>query len=406
MLIQQRQSLTSTDRTRKFREKKLQAAGVSRVQKRRAKRLDGAEPSAAQGSPAPEGSEMQCEGLPGPQLLATSEGDSIAAPRMSGVVRTACAPKRATSARLPLDRCGANRAVPRAVEEWCRLRYAVLLGLSHAELLHTFLRRHELAMALVARSIAAPAADGSVPRRHGRRAAEPRSSAVAERRSVGPTRVGTAFSVRVGESFEEWLQRLCRELPPLQRIPANTPRLTATGDVQLALPKRPASVPRRLRPLTDRVAYVAGMDYAEFTALLGTQLLLSAGALGTQAQFAKGSVTLASARKRAAKKGAGAGISKALLAHTLLVAEVRAPAACSPWYMQVECSFLLRSLDHLRGDVGTRPSTRCVPNNQHDSRAGAQHRAASRSGGHWHSAGGRRAGDPEGGGQRRRNNRA
>ena len=204
------------------------------------------------------------------------------------------------------------------------MRYAVLLGLAHSELLHTFLRRHELAMALVARSIAAPASEGgAAAKRRGVRAGGARASAVDERRSMRVlTPSDTSFCVRVGESFEDWLQRLCRDLPPLRRTPANTAMVTRSGEVHLQLPKRPGGV-SRLRPLSDRVAYQAGMDYAQFTALLGTQVLLSVGALGTQAQFAKGSVTLASARKRAAKKGAGAGISKGLLAQTLLVAEVR-----------------------------------------------------------------------------------
>ena len=227
-----------------------------------------------------------------------------------------------------------------AVREWCLLKYAALASQPQARLRDLFLRRHQLAMALLAARHHPPAtpdtsytAGTNGTKRNGARAAACNGGAPSDgskHDGAPPDGARTAerssakYGLRAAETVEQWLQRLCNELPTLQ--PVGVSRLDEKATLASGSPT--FSVPKVVLParpellLSQRAAFQAGLSYEEFVAVIGVQLLLSSGALGTRTAFRQGTASLEDARERASKRPPGLFPVPQLL-HVLLACEVR-----------------------------------------------------------------------------------
>jgi hypothetical protein len=178
-----------------------------------------------------------------------------------------------------------------AVRQWVYTRYAILVGLKKSELLEMLLRRHELAMACVARGIQ-DAVDQEAEAAAACHPVDTYPEAQATRSVASASGTDTAFFAhKSGESFRAWVERLQATLPALlsNTAVAIIPEVddqdtlvvrTTREGVAEARPSKGRL--RRDMPTsalvagTDRVAYEAGLPYTQFVAALGIQLLLPA----------------------------------------------------------------------------------------------------------------------------------
>lgn len=150
------------------------------------------------------------------------------------------------------------------------------------------LRRHELAMACIARQLLDASSDDQVLTTNGGHAeGEDSRVCVSETSREGSASVRAHYAVQPGESFKGWLHRLRRELPQARsskRVYVVASESTDEFDVQFAtipIPKGVKSGKKKsnkslgnsLEPRTKRVLYEHGLPYTQFVAALGTQLL-------------------------------------------------------------------------------------------------------------------------------------
>jgi hypothetical protein len=171
-----------------------------------------------------------------------------------------------------------------AVEQWCMLRYAVLVSLSQSSLLATFVRRHELAMALVAAAAQVrldeeAKADATLRDVSKRTRKEKRAYLHEQRRERRRAkREAATYGLRRGETFEAWLQRICITLPTLgsvQRSAAVPCEEVVDGLREEWVELRPPEAVREGQPEllhSKRVAFEDGLTYEEFVAALGAQV--------------------------------------------------------------------------------------------------------------------------------------
>lgn len=176
-----------------------------------------------------------------------------------------------------------------AVRQWVFARYAILATLQHSSLMDMLLRRHELAMACIARQLRdASSDDQAVTQMFRHPEGEDSHGCVSGPSPDGCASVSAHYAVQPGESFKGWLHRLRRELPQARSskrifvvpsesnddfhvqfatIPVPTGKMSSKKQHHKILGK---SLERR----TKRVLYEDGLPYTQFVAALGTQLLL------------------------------------------------------------------------------------------------------------------------------------
>eukprot|EP00892_Ulva_mutabilis_P010444 jgi/Ulvmu1/7772/UM004_0001.1 len=176
------------------------------------------------------------------------------------------------------------------IRQWVFTRYAILATLQHSALMDMLIRRHEIAMACIARSILDSVSnkDSSLDSddltvegtQHALRLPADQSS-----RSVSAT---AHYAVQTGETFKGWLHRLRQELPqarPSKRVYVAVSE--SSDDIEVVYEPAPAPgqtgkgtqsskrlLGKALEPRTRRVLFEEGLPYAQFVAALGTQLLL------------------------------------------------------------------------------------------------------------------------------------
>lgn len=149
------------------------------------------------------------------------------------------------------------------------------------------MRRHELAMACIARQILdASSAHGDIGVNP---AAGNRKKALVTKNAPDRSCFGTAhYAVQSGESFKGWLHRLRCELPQARsskRVYVVSSETSGDFDIQYEAVPTPEKVEKSraqlkkllgksLEPRTKRVLFEEGLPYTQFVAALGTQLLL------------------------------------------------------------------------------------------------------------------------------------
>jgi hypothetical protein len=145
-----------------------------------------------------------------------------------------------------------------AVQKWAAARYATLSTLPRHVLDETFLRRHELAMALVSQ-----ASQYGPPELPGRQA------------PALPSR----FAVRPLEVLPGWVTRLCEELPALRKRHRPLVRMVGGKPVLLMPQARSKEDVADIGcVVTRRIGFAQGMSYSQYVAAVGLQLLLASGA--------------------------------------------------------------------------------------------------------------------------------
>ena len=166
--------------------------------------------------------------------------------------------------------------VPCAVEQWCILRYAALVAMSNKQLFETWLRRHEIALALVAHN-----AHTAQEQHSGSRAARKDKGSKTRKAKQAQSGQPVKYALKAGEAFTKWLARIVRDVPPLKDIALSSTaaKQGMRGGIQeewVEL-KAPTVVhPGRTEVLTSqRVAFMDGMLYEDFVAALSIQVSFS-----------------------------------------------------------------------------------------------------------------------------------
>lgn len=180
-----------------------------------------------------------------------------------------------------------------AVQQWVFIRYAVLSTLKRSELLDMLQRRHELAMACVARKFLDTAEEMKQSNQqqsaidpshhiddHTTQQTSPDGSSNTE-----STPQPSSFAMQENETFKQWVERLCDSLPVIYRSRAYQAHVSQGGSrVTVAAPPFPEAATKqrelieqkRVLPGTNRVTYHPKLPFTQFVAAVGMQLLAHA----------------------------------------------------------------------------------------------------------------------------------
>jgi hypothetical protein len=162
-----------------------------------------------------------------------------------------------------------------AVQQWVFIRYAVLATMKRAELMDMLQRRHELAMACVAREYldTTEITQDSKELQQTKQQGQSDSSSNTLHGEDAATLEPASFELQRNESFKEWVERLCRTLPAVLRSsPYKASIMNGESGKRVKLDRAVRPVPKVHRLVeenlvladTNRVAYHKKLPYAQF----------------------------------------------------------------------------------------------------------------------------------------------